>query len=355
MSSRNCNCSCNCKHRKYETRIYPGSVDGEKTLLTGVRHVDNRDEDIVYISGFYVPLVEANTTGFVYKGCLCGNGHWHNLNHPPVNGQPTITNLYGPNNGKHKDTIQVVGNYTVQNQTGAFGCLYEGKLDGSGHWTTIIPPFGNVINTICHSTMGGLIVGNYDTNIVQGKAFIYDIKHKRYLDITNHHAVSITAYGIWLNSNADDDNCKDKDANRYYTICGGFTNKALINVAYLVDFDKKRGCLKNWRIYNYNNDPHKTLITHFDGITIGKDNKTYNLTGQTQEKGELIPHAFYAQVKRHKHNDKFKRRAKWCQVAYPHKLVTTGNTVYKKWVIGVYIQANDSSVDGYVSYVKGDL
>src|SRR6185436_5138971 len=96
--------------------------------------------------------------------------------------------------------------------TKAFGCLYEGLLDGSGIWTQILPTSDKpVINTICHSTMHNLIVGNYDTILIAGKAFIYDIEKHTYYDIIKPGAQSITAYGIWYNGGES------------YTICGGYT------------------------------------------------------------------------------------------------------------------------------------
>lgn len=327
----------NCK-RKYITFNYPDSLPKEKTLLTGVRGVDGINKSDVYISGFYVPIDTTKTTGFVYKGNLNGNGKFYDLNYPPINNMPTITNLYGPNNGDEPDTIQVVGNYTVNGQSGATGCLYEGKLDGSGQWTTITPPFGTVINVICHSTMGGLIVGNYDTQLAQGKAFIYDIKNHQYFDITNENAISITAYGIW-------DNGED-----VYTICGGYTTKDPDNIAYLVDWDHKNHVLENWRAYYYNNNPRKSKVTHFDGITIGDNTETYNLTGVALENGKTSDTAFFAQVKR-RGNGTFSK-ADWCPVSYPYKLATTGNTIYKNVVIGVYTEIKSKAVNGYVSYVQ---
>lgn len=330
--------SHHCEKRKYETLDYPGSKANEKTLLTGIRGVDC--EKNVYISGFYVPVNQNKTTAFVYKGTLGGKGKFYDLNYPKVNCTPTITNLYGPNNGKKCDTINVVGNYTVQGQTGTIGCLYQGKLDNSGKWTTIIPPFGTILNTICHSTMGHLVVGNYDTVLVQGKAFIYDIKSKQYYDIINVNAISITAYGIWQNSK----HC--------YTICGGYTTGSGSNVGYVVDWNNKKHKLYNWRTYSYGNNSSVAKITHFDGITIGKNEHTYNLTGVwVSSNNDVLDLAFYAEIKR-ECDGKFKKHAKWCPISYPCKLVTTGNTVYKDTVLGVYTQIEDSTVNGFVSKVK---
>ena len=352
-----CNCKnkCKCKERCYTKFNYPDAVDNEKTLLTGVRHVKGAKDDEVYISGFYVPLNTANTTGFVYKGCLNGRGRFYKLNYPTINGTKTITNLYGPNNGPDRDTIRVVGNFTYAGLTGAFGCLYEGKLDGTGTWTTIVPPFGTVINTICHSTMGDLVVGNYDTLLVQGKAFIYNIITNQYTDITFDDVISVTAYGIWHNRGD------------HYTICGGLTTNAQVNAGYVVDFDLRRSEFRNLRKYFYDNDSTNAKITHFDGITIGKNDDTYNLTGMWNDDSTLVAKAFFAKVQRkcdrnrrdNRNNDRndreFKKKAKWCPISFPRKAITTGNTVYKDTVIGVYKNnVNDETVNGYVAKVIKD-
>lgn len=330
---------CNCKERCYSPFNYPSMVAGEKTLLTGIRHVNGECDDVVYVSGFYVPF-EQPTTSFVYKGGLDARGTFYNLNYPSVNGMTTTTNLYGPDNGQDKDTIRVVGNFTYHDLALTFGCMYEGNLDGSGTWTTIIPPFGTIINTICHSIMGDLVVGNYDTNLVQGKAFIYNVQTHQYIDITRDGVASITAYGIWHNGND------------HYTICGGLTNNAGTNAAYVVDFDYRRNEFYNWHIYFFKNDLDLARITHFDGITAGEHENTYNLTGMWDEVGVNVPRAFFVTIKRKcfKCNAKFSNKALWCPVFYPRKEVTTGNTVYKDNVLGVYkATIENPTVNGYVS------
>ncbi len=335
-----CNLDDSDCERKYKTFNYPHSITGDKTLLTGIRGVD--DSKKVYISGFYVPTDPANTTSFVYKGCSCGKGHFHNLNYPPVNDVATITNLYGPNNGQCENSINVVGNYTIEGVTGAFGCLYQGDLNGCGTWTTITPSSlctSPVANTICHSTMGNLVVGNFDTDVVQGNAFIYNFKTKQYYNISNPDAVSITAYGIWYNG------CHS------YTICGGYTTANLANVGYVVDFNNEFHTFSNWQIYHFNNDSVAAKITHFDGITKGcKDNK-YNLTGDWLGISDVDELGFFATIKRNC-DGTFNNIAKWSSVTYPNATVTSGNSVYNNIVIGVYANLGDNSVNGYVSDVK---
>lgn len=330
--------------RVYRTFNYPSGVSGGKTLLTGIRKVEN-DDNNYYITGFYkYPEDSAPVASFIYKGCRHGKGTWTLLDYPSSDGATVnATNLYGPDNGKKDGNIKVVGNYTtVEAGQKTFGCLYDGPLDGSGIWTPLTPTSVDpVLNTIAHSTHGKLVVGNYDTQLNQGKAFIYDIKTGEYFDVRKDGAFSITAYGVWHNGKQS------------YTICGGYTNldhTSGVDTGYVVDWDNKNRKFSNWRVYNYGNDPVKALITHFDGIT--SDGKGgYNLTGDWIGADNGSPGlGFIANVRR-RPNGKFKK-ARWNSIAYPNELVTSGNSVSMYIVIGVYTSNPDDGVNGYISYLK---
>lgn len=318
--------------RGYITLDYPNAGN---TFLTGIRGVNG--EHKVYISGTYTLPDSTSPNGFIYKGRISGHkARWYRLNYPSSTGMTvTGTALYGPNNGDKSGTIQAVGNYTTQ-ETGTItiGCLYEGPLDGSGKWTTLIPTSGEpVINTIVHSTMGGLVVGNYDTRLIAGKAFLYDIKTQTYYDLTHPNAKSITCYGIVHNY---------KDS---YTVCGGYTDinaGAKSTYGYIAHWDNKTHTLSAFRSYVYDNDPSKALVTHFNGITPdGK--KGYNLTGVWRGSGVTSePSAFFAHV------NKLGESATWESIVYPNQKVTTGNSVYRNTVIGIYTDSK-GGINGYVS------
>jgi hypothetical protein len=323
--------------RRYETFNYPGALPGSKTLLTGIRRTPN--ENIVNISGFYECPDQACVKAFVYRGTLRGRGSWNVLNFPSGPGRTVkATNLYGPNNGPNHG-IQVVGNYTTE-ETGSstIGSLYQGKLDGSGQWTTLIPTVAApdvVLNTIAHSTHGGLVVGNYDTQLDEGRAFIYDIKKKLYYEIVKPNAISITAYGIWHNRGNS------------YTIAGGYSSLdqvSGVDSAYLVDWDNKKHAFSNWRIYSYDNNPAKAIVTHFDGITSDRQGGYY-LTGDWLGVGDGPELAFFAHVPK-------KGKAIWSSVQVPPHQITSGNSVYRKAVIGVYTSPEDPehTVNGYISF-----
>lgn len=324
--------------RKYLTFNYPYAEPGGKTLLTGVRKVEKTKHDI-YISGWYQSPKSGPVTAFVFKGNLSGKGVWYPLSYPSSSGATVVaTNLYGPNNGIAGENVEVVGSYTtVESGTKTFGCLYEGPLNNSsiGKWTTLIPSFGNTtLNTIAHSTMGGLVVGNYDVQLNQGKAFLYDIEKRIYFNITQPNVKSITAYGIWHNDGSS------------YTICGGYSELQAstgVDSAYLVDWDNKHRKLSNFRSYSYNNDPVHTVITHFDGIH-GDGKGGYNLTGNYVPLTSPKPAAFFARFKPGK-------KMKWSLIEYPESTGTSGNTVVGNAAIGVYQVSNEppEQVNGYVS------
>lgn len=309
--------------RVYSTLNYPTSVEGGKTLLTGIRKY-KRD---FYITGFYVPPSDSDdkTTSFIYKGNVCGDGKWYNINNPLG-----ITNLYGPD-VINKNTIRAVGSCNINNLI--IACLYEGNLDGSGKWTTISPPHLTINSSIAHSVMGRLVVGNYSEQKIN-KAFIYDICEKKYYNIINPHVKYITAYGIWCNDN------------KSYTICGGYSDLNLeteLDIGYVVDWNNKTHEFSNWRTYHYNNDT--TFITHFNGIS-SNDNGKYYLTGDASVlTGEST--AFICNIKRH--CDKFFKNACWAPIEFPGGLVTSGNSISKTIVIGVY--ESGSTSNGYVSFI----
>lgn len=331
--------------RFYSTFNYPAQAEeGGTTALTGIRRT-KKNARIVLISGYYTN--QDYETAFVYKGNLEGDGKFHELAYPSAPGRTvTVTALYGPNNGIGNH-IQVVGNYaTVENGTPPLGCLYQGPLDGSGKWTTVQPtsllaPSDQLTGVICHSTMGGFIVGNYNTvlkpSIEDSQSFIYDIKREIFYPIVKANALGITAYGIWHNGGNS------------YTICGGFTGASLPQAenAYLVDWDSKTNRFKNWRSFSYANDPIKSLRTHFDGLNSDGHGGFY-LTGIALGVASgSVDFGFFA------HARKGASSARWALLQFPGGIGTTGNSVYKRVTIGVYTSIVDQTTNGYISAPVG--
>src|SRR6185369_6044553 len=106
----------------------------------------------------------------------------------------------------------------------------------SSHYRTINYPGAKY--TYAHSTMGGLVVGNYTREnshgyLDGGHAFIYDIANDKFLpDVKFPGSKMNSAYGIWSNGGTK------------YTIVGGYSDGIApvfegkpIGSAYMVDFD----------------------------------------------------------------------------------------------------------------------
>jgi hypothetical protein len=323
----------------YSTLNYPQAEPDGSTFLTGIRA---NSTDGVYMTGLYLPPNGNSTQGLFYSGSLEGVGDWHLVNFPDyLGGTVTSTAMYGPDNSNGVDSIRAVGSYKTT-ETGAYdlGLLYDGPLDGSGSWQTLdakdLNP--NALNTIAHSTNGGLVVGNYDINLIAGKAFIYDINQQQWWDFNPIGASSITAYGIWHNGGSS------------YTIAGGYSNAPSfsgLDQGYLADWDAASQSVIRWRSYNYNNQPITSLVSHFDGIT-GDGNGGYTLTGDWVGVGASNGLGFFAQVSRNPLGGF--GEAQWTQINYPNSTVTSGNSVFENVVIGVYTD-DQAGVNGYVATV----
>lgn len=322
---------------------YSAVTPTTQTIVTGIRGIDNSSN--VYISGIYGQTTGDMSSGIIYSGPISTvGGKWYMLNYPSSTGVTvTSTSLYGPNNGAVSGSVQIVGNYTTKEKgASAIGLLYEGPLDGSGSWTTLLPPSPDsspVLNTIAHSTMGGLVVGNYDTNLSTGKAFIYNIATKEYFDLTKVGAKSITAYGIWHNGGTS------------YTIAGGYSDIVQgLTTGYLVDWDSVTNTATNWTTFNYLNDPLNSIISHFEGIT-SDGNGGYNLASNTGSVTTITSGAGVAFVNVPRNANKTFGTAKWTNLAYPNSNFMSGNTVYQKNVLGVYKLNGGTSVYSYLATI----
>ncbi len=84
---------------------------------------------------------------------------------------------YGPSFGSYGGILRVVGSYKT-NSSGGYdlGYLYDGATAGKVI-TLQYPgaPGAATLNTIPHSTFGNQVVGNYDTQLATGNAFLYNI------------------------------------------------------------------------------------------------------------------------------------------------------------------------------------
>ncbi len=299
--------------------------------VTGIRSNTANDSQVV-ITGSYQS--GGQPQGFIYVGPIPPSTPAGQYIRPTVPG--AISSIfYGPDTQFFNPVsikpgeLRVVGSCKYATG-GAYdhGLLYDGGTDGEGIWTIIDmprdvaqPPQGvNVANTILHSTMGNLIVGNYDltSNAGQGKfnAFIYNMATREFqkLDI----GVFVTAYGIWQHIRGGTS----------YTIAGGMDTGNGINVAYLVNYDSETGTIGNPVPFTYSKEAN--LVTHFEGITAYSNGYSLAATGDQDvaKRG-----AAYATV------DSSFGNIVWTRVHNPQNQssgFSTGNTVLANNLFGIY-------------------
>ena len=343
------------------------TILGVNESITGVRGYDGT---AVVLTGSYVE--SGVPQGQWWLGSLkTASGTTYRVS-PALSGQTVTSSIYyGPNTalfdpGLGSGNIRLVGSYQYKESPPAVKCppadggsptagacnhgvMYTGPLNGTGGtWMQLDVPStcaggATVANTIPHSTMGDLVVGNYDLLGAPGafNAFIYNISTSSCtpfdLDPIFGTDDFITAYGIWQNG----------IGSSHYTIAGGARHEG-INKAFLVDYHPSTG----FSNLTYFGEDSLVGFTHFEGIT-GRDGG-YNLVGTTDTG------AVFASIDRRL--DGTFGRATWVQIEYPdnappvgHTLLSTGNTVYENYAMGIYIKQNISGERSYVVLVSGPV
>ena len=107
---------------------------------------------------------------------------------------------YGPSFGSATGILRVGGSYkTAASNPDDLGYLYDGAAAPGAQLTTLLYPGSGTINTLAHSTFGNQVVGNYDTILATGNAFIYDIPSGTFTTNNRPGPVSTTAYGVYGN------------------------------------------------------------------------------------------------------------------------------------------------------------
>ena len=234
-------------------------------------------------------------------------------------------------------------------------------VSGGGTWTTIdVPADGSntvggvracppdqpgcmVMDTIAHSTMGNLVVGNYDLNLghgVSGNGFIYNITTRQWtlLQLGGSLASGSTLYGIWQNGGPGSPN---------YTLAGGSSahlSSLRTQRAFLMNYNERTGGFGTPRFYSYGNAP--ALFTHFDGITAVPGG--FNLVAISKPQASSM--AFVPTTGR---NWPLFGRATWYPIDVAKSSLctaapvascskVTGNTVYQNQVMGLYVQQQKS-------------
>jgi hypothetical protein len=321
-----------------------GPISAPVSAWQGIRAADT--------DGEYLIVGTSDDDGLLFEGTIEGVGDEYTVNYPGA----LTTSVYGPEN-MDGDDIRLVGSYKNADfataATEVHGFLFEGEvgdLGTAGNYITIDYP-GAKYNYV-HSTMGGLVVGNYDSPAAHGSnglplgpghAYIYDIATDTFIeDIVYPGSLSNTAYGIWHNGDAS------------YTIVGGYSLTAVENFAdqnhpigraYMVDYDAVTGLFTNWTTFS---DPAGTnYITHFEGIS-SVEKGVYTLNADSVQTGSSDP-SQGSFVTVHRNDDNTFGEATWVDLNYPGisavTNITSSNAVYGNQVVGLVI-----GTDGPISY-----
>jgi hypothetical protein len=327
-------------------------------IVTGVRGTTDGD---VISTGSHAKGDGTDTLPFLYQGPLTSPAEesgFHAL-YPPFAGFETGT-FYGPDTSTYNpDTIpagqvRAVGSYRTKPTHGVLnhGMIYLGPVSGGGSWTTInVPADGSntvggvracpsdqpscmVMDTIAHSTMGNLVVGNYDLNLghgVSGNAFIYNMTTQQWtlLQLGGSLSSGTTLYGIWQNGGPGSPD---------YTLAGGSSahgSSVRTQRAFLMNYNERTGHFGKPRFYSYGNAP--AALTHFDGITAVPGG--FNLVAISSAQASSM-----AFVPATRGNWPLFGRATWYPVDVADSSLcsggcgaVTGNTVYQNQVIGLYV------------------
>ena len=242
--------------------------------VTGIRQASGGS--VLISGGTGSPSLDAPTPAFLYSGPLDAipstvGGPGLYTYTPDFGGGPITggAQFYGPNTPLFNPTIgagnvRVVGAYkATASATYQNGMIYEGPLDGSGAWTSLAVPDGisnPVGDTIPHSNMGSLVVGNFDyqSNLAAGNGFIYDMSKpagERYTKFSLG-SYSTTFYGIWQDGGPDSSK---------YTIVGGISDLVDGGKGLVFNYDASDGSYTDLTELSFGNDP--SFITHFEGIS----------------------------------------------------------------------------------------
>lgn len=285
------------------------------TLLTGIRG-DN-------IVGFYV-LPDTGENGGLYYNMTSQT--WsafpeataNNANYPGAIG----SSPYGPNFGNPGGIFRAVGSYeTAASTPYTLSYLYDGAAAPGQELTTLVYPDSGTLYTIAHSTFGNQLVGNYDTRLATGNAFIYNIDTGAYTTNNVPGAVSTTAYGIY----------GDKIAGGY----GELNVDGVIHAEHGYIYDQTTGVFTTY-------DHPGAVATHFEGITGAGRSGEYNLVvNWVTADGTVHPAVMHVDAL---------GVATWYEINIPGTLVSS-NSAYGDNVVGIYV--NSSGTNGYLATIPG--
>ena len=338
-----------------------GNLIGQSNPVTGVSYFDTTDVEVPVTgwqgirggdeAGQYIIVGTSGSSGLLFQGTIEGDGTSYEIDFPDAQ----TTSIYGPDNlgggelrlvGVYKNSDFETADVTVN------GFLYEGTTSSSdlndlSNYRTINYPDAKF--NYVHSTMGGLVVGNYDSAedhgtgdlpLGPGHAYLYDIETDTFLtDIVYPGSLSNTAYGIWYNGGTR------------YTIVGGYSltpgnnfedQDHPIGRAYMVDYDAAEGEFSNWTTFSYPNGVN--YVTHFEGIS-SVEKGVYTLNADSVQTDSANPSQGSLVTVRRNADGTF-GEAEWVDLNYtgvdPLTHITSSNSVYGNQVVGIVIHEGDS-------------
>ncbi len=342
-------------------------------VVTGVRGTTNGN---VILTGGAATGNGMQNDPFLYQGHLtsAAAGAAVSVLTPSFPGVTSAT-FYGPDTRSFNPTtipsgqVRAVGSYVSSSAPAGVlnqGMIYLGPVSGSGgSWTSIdVPSDGAntaghvracprarascfVMDTIAHSTMGDLVVGNYDLSpsvpggVISANAFIYNMSRHQWtlLDLGGSMSSQTTLYGIWQDGGNSSPN---------YTLVGGSAASGHKR-AFLMNYNERRGTFGTPKYFRYGNGP--ALVTHFEGITAVPGG--FDLVAMSSAQDASM--AFIPVSAR---NGSF-GAATW----YPVNVtasplcssgcdLVTGNTVYKNQVMGLYAPVGAALPGTYLATVS---
>jgi hypothetical protein len=292
---------------------------------------------------------------------------------PPFPGVTSAT-FYGPDTHRFNPgaipvgQVRAVGSYQSSSAPAGVvnqGMIYLGRVSGAGgSWTSIdVPADGSdtvghvracprtrrqcfVMDTIAHSTMGDLVVGNYDLNpavpggVISGNAFIYNLTSHRWtlLRLGGSLSSKTSVYGIWQDGGR---------RSRRYTLAGGSSARG-VQKAFLMNYDERTGIFGMPRYYSYGNAP--ALFTHFDGITAVPGG--FNLVAISSAQASSM--AFVpvrARARSFGRATWFPVRVLASPLCAAGCRAVTGNTVYRDRVMGIYVSSGSLVIGSYLATI----
>ncbi len=288
----------------------------------------------------------------------------------------TTATFYGPDTHAYNPAripagqVRAVGSYVSSSAPAGVlnqGMIYRGPLSGSGgSWTSIdVPAHGAhvtghvracprrrprcvVMDTIAHSTMGNLVVGNYDLNptvhggLISGNAFIFNMTRRQWtlLRLGGSLSSQTSVYGIWQDGGP---------GSVHYTLAGGSASSGA-KQGFLMNYNERTGHFGAPAYFSYGN--RRGNVTHFEGITAVRGG--FNVVAMST--AEAASMAFIPVRGRHRHFGP----ATWHPVSVPTSplcsggcSVVTGNTVYRNHVMGIYLQKSSGDIHTYLAAVAG--